>query len=93
MYQRVFVVAYYFFIFPISIMKKFLSSLLVFSFVFLVGCASDAPMTEEQQAAKYGITVEQFRAEKRAAARMNMSLEEHMKMLDAGDDMQMMHSN
>lgn len=37
-------------------------------------------MTEEQQAAKYGISVEAFRAEKQAAARMNMNIEEHMKM-------------
>lgn len=42
-------------------------------------------MTEEDQAAEYGLTVEQFRAEKRAAARMNMNFEEHMKMLEDGD--------
>lgn len=63
-------------------MKKFLSPLLVLSILFLTACASEAPMTEEQQAAKYGITVEKFRSEKRAAARMNMGIEEHMKMMD-----------
>ncbi|MBT4119850.1 MAG: hypothetical protein HOG89_02065 [Candidatus Peribacter sp.] len=73
-------------------MKKFLSPLLVLSILLVTGCASDVPMTEEQQAAKYGITVEEFRSEKRAAARMNMSLEEHMKMLDS-DDMKMMDHN
>ena len=78
--------------FPISLMKKFLSPLLVLSILLVTGCASDVPMTEEQQAAKYGIPVEEFRSEKRAAARMNMSLEEHMKMLDS-DDMKMMDHN
>lgn len=68
-------------------MRKLFSSLLVLSVFLLAGCASDAPMTEEQQAAKYGITVEKFRAEKRAAARMNMDLDEHMRMLDAGMNM------
>lgn len=68
-------------------MKKVLSSIIGLSFVFLVGCASEQPMTEEQQAAKYGITVERFREEKKAAARMNMGLEEHMKMIEAGEPM------
>lgn len=74
-------------------MKKILSSTLLLSILFLTACASQGPMTEEQQAAKYGITVEKFREEKRAAARMNMSLEEHMKMLDEGHDMEMMDHN
>lgn len=68
-------------------MKKFLSSSLLLSAFFLTACGSQAPMTEEEQAAQYGITVERFREEKKAAARMNMSLEEHMKMLDEGHDM------
>jgi len=76
------------FIFTHFLMKKFLSSLFIFS-ILLVGCASNAPMTEEQQADKYGITVEKFRSEKRAAARMNMDLDEHMKMLEGGMDMDM----
>jgi hypothetical protein len=62
-------------------MKKFYSSLLLLSLVFLSACATEAPMTEEQQAAKYGITVEEFQVQKRAAARMNMNIDEHMKML------------
>lgn len=70
-------------------MKKVLSSILGLSFVFLVGCASEQPMTEEQQAAKYGVTVEQFREEKKAAARMNMNIEEHMKMIDSEGSMKM----
>lgn len=68
-------------------MKTLFSSILVLSVVLLSGCAAQPPMTEEDQAAEYGLTVEQFRAEKRAAARMNMNLEEHMKML--GDEQNM----
>ena len=74
-------------------MKKFLSSIFILSILFLTGCASQGPMTEEEQAADYGITVERFREEKKAAARMNMSLDEHMKMLDDGHNMQMMDHN
>ena len=63
-------------------MKKFYSSLLLLSLVFLSACAAEAPMTEEQQAESYGITVEEFQVQKRAAARMNMGIEEHMKMIE-----------
>lgn len=70
-------------------MKKFLSSLSLLSILFLAGCASQGPMTEEEQAAMYNLTVEEFRAEKRAAARMNMSIEEHMKMLETDQGMNM----
>lgn len=62
-------------------MRKFLSTITLLSIVLLTGCASDAPLTEEQQAAEYGMTVEEYRQEKQAAARMNMSWDEHVKML------------
>lgn len=74
-------------------MKNFLISILTLSIIFLAGCASERPMTEEEQAAKYGMTVEEFREEKKAAARMNMSLEAHMKMLEDGHDMNTMDHN
>jgi len=70
------------YIFLHFIMKKFLSSIFVLSFVLLSGCASEKPLTEAEQAETYGITVEQFREEKKAAARMNMNIEAHMKMLE-----------
>ncbi len=73
-------------------MKKFLLPILTLSIIFLAGCASEKPMTEEEQAATYGITVEQFREEKKAAARMNMNLEEHMKTLGDDDAMMMDHN-
>lgn len=62
-------------------MRKFLSTLTLLSIVLLAGCASDKPLTEEEQAAQYNMTVEQYRQEKQAAARMNMSWDEHVKML------------
>ncbi len=62
-------------------MKKFLSSIAVLSVFLLAGCGSSEPLTEKQQAAEYNMTVQQYRAEKRAAARMGMTWEEHVKML------------
>ncbi|MEK7137412.1 MAG: hypothetical protein AAB853_03965 [Patescibacteria group bacterium] len=66
-------------------MKPFLSALrlplLVLFFFLLAGCASEATMTEEEQAAEYGLTVEQFRKEKKAAARMNMNVGKHKSMI------------
>jgi len=44
----------------------------------LVGCGS-APMTDADMAAKYGYSVEEFQEQKEAAARMNMSVEDHLK--------------
>ena len=51
-------------------------SLLIFS-----GCGDSQPMTEAEQAEKYGMTLEEYQEMKEAAARMNMSIEEHMKMM------------
>ena len=69
-------------------MKTLVSFLLTFSILFLAGCASEQPMTEEQQAAKYGMTVQRYREEKSAAARMGMTWEEHVKAIqDGGMDM------
>lgn len=60
-------------------MKKFLS--LSFLLLILTACGTEKPLTEKEQAAKYGLTVERYREEKVAAARMNMSWEEHSKNL------------
>lgn len=62
-------------------MRKFFSTLLLLSVTLLVGCGSQKAMTEEEQAAEYNMTVEEYRQEKQAAARMNMSWDEHVKML------------
>jgi hypothetical protein len=86
--QQVAVFSFYLFFLPFLMdskispqVKKFLSSITALSILFLAGCTAAAPMTEEEQAAEYGLTVEQFRTEKNAAARMNMNFEEHIKMM------------
>lgn len=70
-------------------MKKALILLIlpVLATFVLVGCTSQAPMTEAEQAASYGLTLEEYREEKQAAARMNMTIEEHMRMLEDWEDM------
>ena len=69
------------------------AALFAFVILFATGCAStNKPMTLEEEANQYGLTVEELKAEKQAAARMNMSWEEHAKMLgsdEMGDGMMM----
>ena len=60
-------------------MKKLLPIAFVLTIaVVLVGCGSQ-PMTEADMAKKYGMSMEEFQEQKEAAARMNMSVEDHMK--------------
>ena len=73
-------------------MRKLVSTILVLSVVALAGCASEKPLSEAEQAAQYGMTVQRYREEKAAAARMNMKFEDHMKTM-MGDGMQMDHGN
>jgi len=65
---------------------RILLLLLVSTFV-LASCGQswDTVMTEEEQAAQYNISVEEFREQKEAAARMNMTIEEHMKHMTPWD--------
>jgi len=54
---------------------------LVFVFMFsllLVGCG-DKPMSEADMADSYGLSIEEYQEQKEAAARMNMSVEDHLK--------------
>ncbi|MEK7563721.1 MAG: hypothetical protein AAB544_05015 [Patescibacteria group bacterium] len=60
---------------------KRVSAISLLMLLVLVGCGSKAPLTEEEQAAEYGITVEKFREEKKAAARMNMGMTKHKVMI------------
>jgi uncharacterized protein YceK len=60
--------------------KKVLTLLIAFT-VLLAGCGSGKPLTEAEQAANYGMTVERYREEKSAAARMGMSFEDHVQMI------------
>lgn len=59
-----------------------LSFFAVFGLLILVGagCSSEAPLTEEEQAAQYGVSLEEYRDIKDAAARMNMAVDEHINM-------------
>ena len=66
-------------------MKTLITLTLVF--ISLTACTANKPLTEDEQAASYNMTVTEFRKQKQAAARMNMSLEEHMKALTGGMDM------
>jgi len=76
-------------------MKKITLATMILLSVFLLascGWAKEAPMTEAQQAEKYWMSVGEFKEQKDAAARMNMTIEDHLKMSDntgGGDTMQM----
>ena len=71
-------------------MKKIvlISSLLLMT-VVLASCggASDGPLTEAQQAESYGMSVAEFKEQKNAAASMNMTIEDHLKMSDTSGGM------
>jgi hypothetical protein len=73
-------------------MKKtvLISSLLLMT-VVLASCggASDGPLTEAQQAESYGMSVAEFKEQKNAAASMNMTIEDHLKMSDTSGGMDM----
>lgn len=69
-------------------MKIFsIAFLSLFTFT-LVGCGQ-APMTDADMAAQYGLSIEEFQEQKEAAARMNMSIEDHLNM--GGDHSTMNH--
>ena len=70
-------------------MKKFIPLILLSFLVLLAGCNSQKPLTEEEQAATYGFTVERYREEKSAAARMSMKWEDHVKMIQNHGGMDM----
>ena len=60
-------------------MKTITTIITLSSLLFLVSCwANNEPMSEEEQAAYYNMSIEEFREMSDAAARMNMSIEEHM---------------
>ena len=59
-------------------MKKLQIAFVFALAIFLTGCGS-APMTDADMSAQYGMSVEEFQEQKEAAARMNMSIEDHLK--------------
>lgn len=48
----------------------------------LAGCGQ-TPMTDADMAAQYGLSIEEYQEQKEVAARMNMTIEDHLNM---GDD-------
>jgi len=63
-------------------MKNILILIMVLaSTLALTSCGeeSEKAMTEEEQASEYNLSVEEYKEMKDAAARMNMSIEDHMK--------------
>ncbi len=73
--------------------KKLLVSVALTSVLLLSSCgwAEERPMTEAQQAEKYWMSVWEFKEQKEAAARMNMTVEDHLKMWHWWEKMD--HSN
>lgn len=64
-------------------MKRFSLILMLFLSFFLVGCGGQSsPLTKAEMAEKYGMTMDEMDEMSEAAARMNMPLEEHMKMME-----------
>ena len=72
-------------------MKKFLLiSLLLVATLWLASCTNpDAPLNEAQQAEKYNMSTTEYKETKEAAARMNMTIEDHLKMTQGGWEMDM----
>lgn len=66
--------------------KLFVVLTVLLSTVLLASCGgeSEKAMTEAEQAAEYNLSVEEFKEMKDAAARMNMSIEDHMKHVNMG---------
>ena len=60
-------------------MKLFSLALISFSALTLAGCGQQ-PMTDADMAAQYGFSLEEFQEQKEAAARMNMTIEDHLSM-------------
>ena len=64
-------------------MKTLTTLLAISSIIVLAGCSgSSTPLTKEEQAKQQGMTMEEYDESSAAAARMNMTMEEHMKMME-----------
>lgn len=65
-------------------MKSFITLIIATTFL-LTSCGQSIPMTDAELAEKYGYSQEEFQEVKEAAARMNMTVEDHLKMMDHGE--------
>lgn len=61
--------------------NTFLAAVMVVGAITLTGCGGgDKAMTEAEHAASLGLSEEEYQENKEAAARMNMDVDEHVKM-------------
>ena len=62
-------------------MKTFITTILILiAITTLTACTGTKALTEEEQATKFGMTLQEYRESKQAAARMNMNMDEHTTM-------------
>lgn len=62
-------------------------SLLVLTLTLTACSGGDVPMTDAEMAENNGLTMEEYKEQKAAAARMNMTIEDHLKSGHSGHDM------
>lgn len=63
-------------------MKTIIFSLVILLSLSLTACGASKPLTDADKAAKQGMTLEQYNELKDAAARMNMTMDAHTKMME-----------
>ena len=62
-------------------MKTILTTLsILVAITLLTACSPAKTLTEDEQAKQYGMTLQQYKEQKQAAARMNMNMNEHTSM-------------
>lgn len=71
-------------------MKKLSIAFVLLASLTLVGCGQK-PITDADMAKKYNMSLEEFQEQKEAAARMNMTIEDHLSM--EGDHSGMDHGD
>ena len=94
--ESIFLSAFYvlIYVFLILIFMKTLSLTLALTLSLLFTACGSEPMTDADMATKYGLSLEEYQEQKEAAARMNMSIEDHLNMGGNNSSMEDMdHSN
>jgi len=66
-------------------MKTLLTTFVITLSLVLVGCGQK-PMTDADMASQYNMSLEEFQEQKEAAARMNMSIEDHLNMASDNEE-------
>ncbi len=63
-------------------------TLIIAATIIFTACSSEKPLTEAQQAQERGMTLEEYKEYKEAAARMNMTVDKHSTMDEEEEDME-----